>query len=127
MKKTLVNFLSYPLTQVLSFCIILVGSPYFGGPYLFFVYGSFKEAYVYGILGMLGIVVTLVSLFAPVRGYMQVAGNMLMILSLAVFFFSSTWTNATVTLYSIPALMTLLLFVLISILVAYRRLAGREA
>lgn len=125
MKNTLLNVLSYPLTQVLSFCIILVGSPYFGGPYLFFVYGSFKEAFAYGILGMLGIAVTLVSLFAPVRGYMQVAGNMLMILSLAIFFFSSTWTNAAVTLYSIPALMTLLLFVLISIVVAYRRLAGR--
>lgn len=120
MKNILLNILSHPIAQIISFSIILVGSPYFGGPYLYFVVGSFKEGYVYGILGVIGIVVTLISLFMKAKGYMQVIGLLLMILSLAIFFFSSTWTNAVVTILNVAGLATLLLFVAICILVPLR-------
>lgn len=113
MKNQLIRILSFPLVQILSFCIILVGSPYFGGPYLYFVFGSFKEGYAYGILGMIGIVLTLISLFIKARGYMQVAGLIIMIASLVVFFFASSWKNAKVTLLNLTALATLVLFMVV--------------
>jgi hypothetical protein len=120
MKNKLANILSHPIIQVISFSIILVGSPYFGGPYLYFLSGSLKEGYAFGIIGMAGIALTLISMVLKARGYMQVVGLLLMILSLSIFFFSSTWTNAAVTILNIPALVTLLLFVLVSLLVTYR-------
>src|SRR6478752_372452 len=89
MENTLTRILSHQLIQVLSFSVILVGSPYFGGPYLFFVLGSFLEGYVFGILGVVGVLMTLISLKFFLQKYLQIGGLLFMIASLAVFFLSS--------------------------------------
>lgn len=110
--------LSNPLLQVISFSIILVGSPYFGGPYIFFIYRALLEGYTFAIIGIIAILVTLVSLFLPAKGYIQLAGLALMIASLAVFFLSSqNFTNAS-TLRELIPLLTFLLFVVVVVLVS---------
>lgn len=120
MKTQLTTILTHPVIQILSFSIILVGSPYFGGPFAYFVLGSFKEGYLFGILGVAGMLLTLVSLFLKAKGYMQMGGLLLMLSSLAIFFFSSTWENATITILNALALSTLLLFVMIAVLVTIK-------
>ena len=127
MKNPLLRLLSYPLVQVLSFCIILVGSPYFGGPYLFFVLGSFAEGYAFGIMGIIGIAIAVISLFIPARGYMQTSSVLVMLCSLAFFFFSSTWENATITLFNLPAILTLFLFIVVSIAVFIKALKWKNS
>lgn len=114
---TIISLFSHPVTQIISFCIILVGSPYFGGPYGFFLYHAFLEVYPFAIIGVLAIGVTLISLFFPARGYMQLAGLLLMIASLAVFFLSSqNFMNAAAIREVLP-LLTLLLFITVAVLV----------
>ncbi|MBN8837164.1 MAG: hypothetical protein J0I09_07895 [Sphingobacteriia bacterium] len=113
----IIQWLSHPLMQIISFCFLLVGSPYFGGPFIFFLYHAFFEAYAYALIGMVAIVVTLVSLFIPAKGYLQLTGLILMVASLLVFFFSSQhFMNASVFREGAP-LLTLVLFVMISIFV----------
>jgi len=105
--------LSHPLLQVISFSIILVGSPYFGGPYIFFIYRALLEGYTFAIIGIVAILVTLVSLFLPAKGYMQLGGLLLMIASLAVFFLSSqNFMNAS-TLRELIPLLTFLFFIIV--------------
>lgn len=111
--------LTHPLIQAISFCILLVGSPDFGGPYGFFVYHSALEGYTYGVTGILAIVVTLVSLAVKSKTSvrMQLAGIALMLLSLGIFFFSSyQFINAS-TFHDIVPLLTLLLFLTVLVLV----------
>lgn len=120
MKNQLIAILTHPVIQILSFSIILVGSPYFGGPFAYFVFGSFKEGYLFGILGIVGMLLTLVSLFLKAKGYIQMGGLLLMLSSLAIFFFSSTWTNAAITLTNTIALITLLLFILVGMLITLK-------
>jgi hypothetical protein len=105
--------LSHPLLQVISFSIILVGSPYFGGPYIFFIYRALLESYPFAIIGTIAILVTLLSLILPAKGYIQLGGLLLMIASLVVFFLSSqNFMNAS-TLREIIPLLTLLFFVVV--------------
>jgi len=105
--------LSHPLLQVISFSIILVGSPYFGGPYIFFIYRALLEGYTFAIIGTIAILVTLLSLILPAKGYIQLGGLLLMIASLAVFFLSSqNFMNASTLREMIP-LLTLLFFVVV--------------
>ncbi len=110
--------LSHPLLQVISFSIILVGSPYFGGPYIFFIYRALLEGYTFAIIGIIAILVTLLSLFLPAKGYMQLGGLALMIASLAVFFLSSQNFMNTSTLRELIPLLTFLFFVAVAAFVS---------
>jgi hypothetical protein len=110
--------LSHPLLQVISFSIILVGSQYFGGPYIFFIYRALLEGYTFAIIGIISILVTLLSLFLPAKGYMQLGGLLLMIASLAVFFLSSqNFMNAS-TLRELIPLLTFLFFIVVVVFVS---------
>lgn len=120
MNHHLLRLLAHPLLQVLSFCIILVGSPYFGGPYLYFILGSVKEGYLYGILGIIGITLALLSLWIKAKRWTQLLSLILMLSSISVFFFSSSWQNATITLLNLPALFTLILFLFVSVAVSIK-------
>lgn len=112
--------LSHPLLQVISFSIILVGSPYFGGPYIFFIYRALLEGYTFAIIGIIAILVTLLSLFLPAKGYIQLGGLSLMIASLVVFFLSSkNFMNAS-TLRELIPLLTFLFFVVVVVFVSRR-------
>lgn len=105
--------------QLASFCIILVGSAYFGGPYIWFLYHAVQELYSYAVFGWMAIVITLASVF--MRGYgrtvMQFIGACLMVVSLLVFFFSSEgFMNMYVYRQLLP-LLTLALFVAVIVFV----------
>jgi len=105
--------------QLASFCIILVGSAYFGGPYIWFLYHAVQELYSYAVFGWMAIVCTAVGLF--LRGYgrvvMQFVGACLMVVSLLVFFFSSgNFMNMYVYRQMLP-LLTLALFVAVIVFV----------
>jgi hypothetical protein len=112
------QFLSHPLLQVISFCIILVGSPYFGGPYGFFIYRALLEGYTFAIIGITAILLTLLSIFFPLRGYIQLVGLLLMIISLGVFFLSSqNFMNAS-TLKELIPLLSFLFFITVVVFVS---------
>ncbi len=111
---------SHPLMQTLSFCILLVGSSYFGGPYGYFVLFGFLDLQFFAIMGMIGIVVTLISMMVRSRVYMQAAGLLLMLLSLAVFFFSSRGVQSASTMTQVLPLITLALFVSVTVCVGVR-------
>jgi CHASE2 domain-containing sensor protein len=105
--------LTHPLIQIISFCILLVGSPNFGGPYGLFVYHSALKGYVYGVTGIPVIVITLVSLAVKgkIRVQMQLAGIAWMLLSLGIFFFSPHHFINASTFDDIVPLSTLLLLI----------------
>lgn len=118
----LLQFLSNPLVQVFSFCIILVGSANFGGPYGLFLYHAGMEWHIYAVIGIISVVVTLISFFLQDRKrYMvQFGGAILMVISLLVFFFGSdNFMNMYAFRDAIP-LLTLFLFIVIIILVSRR-------
>lgn len=107
------KILSHPLMQLFSFCFILVGSAYFGGPYIWFLYHAAQEIGSYAVFGCMAVVITLVSVFMSGygRAVMQFIGACLMTLSLLVFFFSSeNFMNMYVYRQVLP-LLTLALFV----------------
>lgn len=62
------KILSHPLMQLFSFCIILVGSAYFGGPYIWFLYHAVQEVYAYAVFGWLALAITVASIFFLGRG-----------------------------------------------------------
>ncbi len=121
----IMQFFSDPLIQVISFSVILVGSPYFGGPYIFFLYHAISESLFFAILGMLAIPVTLASKFMHAKGYTQLVGLILMIGSLIVFFVSGGFRNAYAFRDTIP-LLTLLIFVVVAVLIVRKAVLKRS-
>jgi hypothetical protein len=114
----IITLLSHPVSQVISFCIILVGSPYFGGPYGYFIYNALFQKYWFAEVGAVGILLTLASLLisAQFHSLAQLIGLLFMILSLSIFFLSSKGQNAYSFYQWLPVL-TLLLFLIIAVLV----------
>lgn len=109
------HFLSHPLMQVFSFAIILVASPYFGGPFGYFVYRSFLEGYLYGITGMIAIAISLLSMMRalPYRNGIQFSGLVLMVVSLLIFAVKGRGMNLVSFRHALP-LFTLLLFLIVA-------------
>ncbi len=108
----LLKISGHPLMQLFSFCILLVGSAYFGGPYIFFLYHAVQELLAYAIFGWMAIVLTVCALFFTGRGeaVLQFIGVVLMVVSLLVFIFSAEhMMNIYVWRQLIP-LLTLALF-----------------
>ncbi len=120
----LLKILEHPLSQLLSFSIILVGSPYFGGPYIFFVFFSSLEGFLYGILGMIGAIVTFLSIFFKrnLKVFTQFLGLTLMIASLIVDFIQCRCKHGYASADSVLPLFTLLLFISISAIVFWKTL-----
>lgn len=116
---TIVKILGHPVMQLFSFCIILVGSAYFGGPFIFFLFNAVQEAYVYAIIGWMGLTATLASLFLRGRGMlvMQFIGIVLMVASLLVFFFSAQHFMNMYVYRQVVPLLTLGLFVAVTCVV----------
>ena len=111
------HWLQHPLAQLITFSMLLVGSPDFGGPYIFFVWHAFFAGQPFGIIGIFAIFITLVSLFPfPFRAWMQLGGWLLMMLSLTIFLISGHGKNMAAWHQAVP-LFTLIAFALISILV----------
>ncbi|SFQ30694.1 hypothetical protein SAMN05444277_108146 [Parafilimonas terrae] len=117
----LTQLLSHPIIQIISFCIIIVGSANFGGPYGFFLYHAVQEGYIYAIIGIAGIVVTLVSLINKKNAItIQFIGVTLMVISLLVFFFSSEHFMNMYAFKDVLPLLTLFLFIAIIALVVIK-------
>ena len=114
----LTQLLSHPIIQVISFCIIIVGSPNFGGPYGFFLYHAVQEGYIYAIIGIAGIVITLTGLISKENAItIQFIGATLMVISLLVFFFSSEHFMNMYAFKDVLPLLTLFLFIAIAALI----------
>jgi hypothetical protein len=124
MKNNIRKIIASPVTLVVCFSIILVGSPYFGGPYLFFVIGSLSEGLAYGIIGIGGILITLSALYFR-NMKIRLLGNCLMILSLAIYFSEAPSDNLAITFFDIIPLITIGLFSFISINLFIRAFADR--
>lgn len=109
----------HPLMQLFSFCIVLVGSAYFGGPYIWFLYHAVQELYTYAIFGCLAVIITLIS--ALMRGYgrivTQFIGACLMAVSLLMFFFSSEHFMNMYVYRQVWPLLTLVLFIAVMVYV----------
>lgn len=116
---TAIKIFGHPLMQLISFCIILVGSASFGGPYMYFLYHAIQEILAYAIFGWMGIVVTLCALFFIGRGaaVLQFIGLVLMVVSLLVFAFSSEHFMNIYTFRQLVPVLTLGLFVAVSVFV----------
>lgn len=117
------NILEHPLTQLLSFSILLVGSAYFGGPFIWFIYHAVQEMLLYAIIGSTALVITFVSIFigGNKRVLIQFIGACLMVLSLLIFFFSSEhFMNMYVYRQVLPVL-TLLLFITVVVIVTQKQ------
>jgi len=124
MKNSIREIITSPVTLVICFSIILVGSPYFGGPYLFFIIGSLSEGFAYGIIGMAGILVALSTLYFR-NMKIRLLGNCLMILSLVIYFSEAPSGNLALTFFDIIPLITIGLFSFISINLFIRIFTGR--
>ena len=111
----IIQWLANPIIQIISFCIILVGSNDFGGPYGFFIYRASKEGDGFALVGAAGIIITLISLIVSykIRSVVQFSGLVCMIISLAMFLSDKT----TVAFRDILPLLTLLLFITVMIMV----------
>ena len=109
------NIFTHPITQVFSFCIILISGSYFGGPYIFFLYHAAQEGIAFAITGLLGITLCLASLVIY-KSTLQLAGTLMMVLSLVIFFWSPRWHNSSGTFSEPVPLATILLFVIITVL-----------
>jgi len=113
------NIITHPITQVFSFCIILISGPYIGGPYIFFLYHAAQEGIAFAIIGLLGITLCLASLVIY-KSALQLAGTLMMVLSLVIFFWSPRWHNSSGTFSEPLPLVTILLFIIISVLTISR-------
>jgi len=113
------NIITHPITQVFSFCIILISGPYIGGPYIFFLYHAAQEGIAFAIIGLLGITLCLASLIIY-KSALQLAGTLMMVLSLVIFFWSPRWHNSSGTFSEPLPLVTILLFIIISVLTISR-------
>lgn len=104
------NFFSHPLTQLISFAIILVGNANFGGPFGYFVFFAAWHGYGYAITGMIGVAVTIASmLLRGKRGInVQTTGLALMCVSFIWFVIGNTNRDG---MRDILPFITLLLFV----------------
>jgi hypothetical protein len=109
------NIITHPITQVFSFCIILISGSYIGGPYIFFLYHAAQEGIAFAITGLLGITLCLASLVIY-KSTLQLAGTLMMVLSLVIFFWSPRWHNSSGTFSEPVPLATILLFVIITVL-----------
>ena len=98
--------------QLFSFCILLVGSAYFGGPYVFFLWHAVQELYAYAIFGWMAIVIIICALFFNGRGeaVLQFIGLVLMMVSLLVFIFSAEHAMNIYVWRQLMPLLTLALF-----------------
>lgn len=123
---TIRKILSHPLLQLIAFCIILVGSPYFGGPYVYFLYHAVREALPYAIIGWIGIAITISGLFfrSKRENVLQFIGAAIMVVSLLVFFFSSENFMNMYAFKEVLPLMTLLLFALVVAFVFQKFIKG---
>jgi hypothetical protein len=108
------NIITHPITQVFSFCIILISGSYIGGPYIFFLYHAAQEGIAFAIIGLLGITLCLASLVIY-KSALQLAGTLMMVLSLVIFFWSPRWHNSCGTFSEPLPLVTILLFIIISV------------
>jgi hypothetical protein len=113
------NIFIHPITQVFSFCIILISGSYIGGPYVFFLYHAAQEGIAFAIIGLLGIPLCLASLVIY-KSALQLAGTLMMVLSLLLFFWSARWHNSSGTFSEPLPLVTILLFIIISVLTISR-------
>lgn len=113
------NIITHPITQVFSFCIILISGSYIGGPYIFFLYHAAQEGIAFAIIGLLGITLCLASLVIY-KSALQLAGTLMMVLSLVIFFWSPRWHNSSGTFSELVPLATILLFIIISVLTISR-------
>ena len=109
------NIITHPITQVFSFCIILISGSYIGGPYIFFLYHAAQEGIAFAIIGLLGITLCLASLVIY-KSALQLAGTLMMLLSLVIFFWSPRWHNSSGTFSEPVPLATVMLFLIISVL-----------
>ena len=111
----IIEWLTNPIMQIICFCIILVGSNDFGGPYGFFIYRASKEGEGFALMGVVGIIITLISFIVSykIRSIVQFSGLVCMIISLAMFL-----SNKTVVAFrDMLPLFTLLLFITVMIMV----------
>lgn len=114
----LLKILSHPLAQCLSFCLILTGSPYFGGPYIYFLYHAVQEGLPYALTGWAGIMCTLAALpFPRIGRWLQFAGLGLMILSLVLLAFGSQHFMAIYAWLELLPALTVLLFTVVAVAV----------
>jgi multidrug transporter EmrE-like cation transporter len=109
------NIFTHPITQIFSFCIIIISGPYIGGPYIFFLNHAAQEGIAFAIIGLLGIILCLASMLVYKSG-LQFAGTLIMLLSLLIFFWSPRWHNSSGTFNEPLPLATILLFIIISVL-----------
>ena len=115
----LTKILSHPVAQLFSFCILLVGSAYFGGPYIYFLWHAVQEFLAYAIFGWMGIIITICALFFQGRSnaVLQFIGGCVMVVSLLVFFFSAEHFMNMYVFRQILPLITLGLFVAVMVFV----------
>lgn len=113
------NIITHPITQVFSFSFILISGSYIGGPLIFFLYHAAKEGIAFAIIGLLGIILCLTSLVIY-KSALQLAGTIIMALSLVIFFWSPRWHNSSGTFSEPVPLATVMLFLIISALTVSR-------
>jgi hypothetical protein len=109
------NIIAHPITQVFSFCIIIISGSYIGGQFIFFLYHAAQEGIAFAIIGLLGITLCLASLIVY-KYALQLAGILMMLLSLVIFFWSPRWHNSSGTFSEPVPLATVILFLIISVL-----------
>ncbi|MDB5229623.1 MAG: hypothetical protein JWN76_428 [Chitinophagaceae bacterium] len=114
-----ISILSHPIIQFISFCVILIIGREWGAPYAWYVLFALRAGMTFSVLGVAGIVLTLVCIFV-LRRYLQLPALFLMWASLIAFLSQLNLPNRlTVTMQPL-ALVTILFFSTITFFVIYK-------
>lgn len=125
-KDKLLNIFTHPLFQLFSFSALIFPGQIFDLPYLIVLRWTIGDPAFFTISGILGLLLTFLSILTY-RKTLQWIALLIMWLSLIAFVWQLTPTIKLAILENPVSLLTCFQFLLISLLIVYRKYYGRTA
>lgn len=122
----LVQILTHPIAQLISFSILIFPGQLFDLPYLLILRWTIMDLEIFTIAGLVGWLLTLFCLLLY-RKILQLSALIMMWLSLITFIWQLIPAAKLAILENPISLITCCQFLMISLLIAYKKLYGRAA
>lgn len=125
-KDKLLNIFTHPLFQLFSFSALIFPGQLFDLPYLLILRWTIADLTFFAISGILGLLLTFLSILIY-RKILQWIALLIMWLSLMAFVWQLTPTIKAAIIENPISLLTCFQFLLISLLIVYKKYYGRTA
>lgn len=125
-KNKLLNIFTHPLFQLFSFSALVFPGQIFDLPYLLILRWTIADPTFYTISGILGLLLTFLSILIY-KKILQWIALLIMWLSLMAFVWQLTPTIKAAIIENPISLLTSFQFLLISLLIVYKKYYGRTA